>query len=268
MTHSKQDVFEFWNAASCGESLFLEGQTVDGYMAQLRKRYEIEPYILDFAEFDRYRGKSVLEIGVGLGADHQMWAQAGVRLTGIDLTDRAVGHVRQRFDQLGLTSELAVGDAEQLTFSDATFDVVYSWGVLHHSPNTPRAIDEVYRVLKPGGVAKIMVYHTWSIVGLLLWVRYALFRGKPFTSLKTIYSRYLESPGTKAYSVAEARQLFCQFETVDITIELSSGDVLDGHVGQRHSGFWLSLAKQVVPRRFIRRFFSKCGLFMLISATK
>jgi hypothetical protein len=95
-----------------------------------------------------------------------------------------------------------------------------------------------------------------------------LLRGRPLTSLASIYSRYLESPGTKAYSVAAARRLFSHFKTVEISIELSSGDLLEVHVGQRHGGALLSLAKRMVPRRFIRRFLSGFGLFMLITATK
>lgn len=93
----------------------------------------------------------MLEIGVGLGADHQRFAEAGADLYGIDLTERAVEHTRRRLALFELESRLAIGDAEDLAFPDEAFDQVYSWGVLHHSPDTPKAIDEVWRVLKPGG---------------------------------------------------------------------------------------------------------------------
>src|SRR5437016_2153494 len=96
------------------------------------------------------RGRRVLEIGVGLGADHQRFAEAGAELYGIDLTDRAVRHTQGRLALFGLTSKLEVGDAERLNFPDEYFDCVYSWGVLHHTPNTAAAIAEVRRVLKPG----------------------------------------------------------------------------------------------------------------------
>ena len=94
--------------------------------------------------------------------------------------------------------------------------MVYSWGVLHHSPDTPKAVSEVFRVLKNGGNARIMIYHKWSMVGYMLWVRYALLRLRPWITLREIYARYLESPGTKAYSLAEARQLFSEFRDVTI----------------------------------------------------
>ena len=147
----KQQVHDFWNEASCGEALYLSGTDRVGFEAQSRRRYELEPFILDFARSEEFNGKKVLEIGVGLGADHQKFAEAGADLYGIDLTDRAVAHTRNRLACFDLCSTLDVGDAEQLAFADESFDLVYSWGVLHHSPGTPKAIAEVWRVLKWGG---------------------------------------------------------------------------------------------------------------------
>lgn len=151
MNHAKEAVREFWNQAACGEALYLADTEKASYAAQARTRYALEPYIRDFARFEETRGLRVLEIGVGLGADHQQFAEAGADLWGIDLTERAVEHTRQRLAAFGLSSHLAVGDAEHLDFPDESFDRVYSWGVLHHSPDTPKAIAEVWRVLKRGG---------------------------------------------------------------------------------------------------------------------
>ena len=180
---AKKAVRDFWDQASCGEALYLNDQSSDVYLAQARQRYALEPYIEQFADFGSARGKKVLEVGVGLGADHQRFAEAGAELWGIDLTPRAIEHARRRLLARGLHSNLSVGDAENLAFDDSTFDIVYSWGVLHHSPDTPKAVFEVRRVLRPGGVAKIMVYHKWSLVGYMLWLRYALMRFQPWISL-------------------------------------------------------------------------------------
>jgi len=265
---SKQAVHDFWNDASCGEALYLPDATAEGYLAQSRRRYELEPYIGQFADFAASRGKTVLEIGVGLGADHQRFAESGAVLSGIDLTEKAIEHVRRRFTALGLHSQLAVGDAENLGFREGEFDLVYAWGVLHHSPNTAKAVSEVRRVLKPGGEAKIMIYHTWSLVGYMLWIRYALLRLRPWLSLGQIYARYLESPGTKAYTEAEARALFGAFSSVSIDIQLTHGDLLESEAGQRHRGFLLTLAKALWPRRLLKRLARRQGLFMLIHARK
>eukprot|EP01041_Mallomonas_annulata_P038072 gene38072-61504_t len=105
----KDRVRDFWNAASCGEKLYLTGGDRDAFNEQRRVRYELEP-IPAFADFNAFRGKKTLEIGVGLGADHQSLAEAGAILSGIDLTERAVAFTRARFDLFGLRSDLRVAD--------------------------------------------------------------------------------------------------------------------------------------------------------------
>lgn len=234
----KLQVHDFWNGAACGENLYLQNIDRAGYLAHSNMRYQLEPFILTFADFASAKGKKILEIGVGLGADYQRFAEVGAELYGIDLSERAVEHTRRRMALFSLSSNLAVGDAENLNFPDESFDQVYSWGVLHHSPDTPKAIAEVHRVLKRGSVVKIMLYHKWSMVGLMLWLRYALLAFRPFLSLHHIYALHLESPGTKAYSVAEARKLFAAFTEVKIVTPLGHGDLLESNVGQRHRG-WL-----------------------------
>ena len=268
MNQRKQSVHDFWNQASCGETLYLSDIDKSGYIVQAATRYTLEPYITDFARFRSSCGLCVLEIGVGLGADHQLFAEAGADLFGIDLTDRAIAHTRQRLAVFGLTSHLAVGDAENLDFPDESFDRVYSWGVLHHSPDTPKAIAEVWRVLKRGGEASIMIYHKWSMVGMMLWLRYALLGLRPWLTLSKIYARYLESPGTKAYSMAEATRLFAAFRDVKIRTVLTHGDLLESGAGQKHQGNVLSLARKIWPRWLIRRLFPNAGLFMLIEVKK
>jgi len=268
LSDEKKAVHDFWDRAACGEELYLSDHSHEDYQNQTKIRYALEPFILDFAEFNQYQGKKVLEIGVGLGADHQKYAEGGAYLSGIDLTKRSIEHTRRRFQALGLVSELRVADAENLPFDDKAFDLVYSWGVLHHSPDTVKAINELFRVLRQDGTAKIMIYHKYSFVGFMLWFKYALLKLKPTTPLKIIYSQYLESPGTKAYSTKEARKLFKKFQLVEINTVLTHGDLLYSSAGQRHKGLLLSVARLIWPRWFIRRFLSKYGLFMLISAKR
>jgi SAM-dependent methyltransferase len=265
---AKEDVRGFWDRASCGEELYLGGTSAEDYRRQAEQRYALEPYILPFADFASAAGKDVLEIGVGLGADHQQFAEAGARLTGVDLTPRAVEHTRRRLAIFGLRSSLDVADAENLPFADSSFDIVYSWGVIHHSPDTPKAAREIMRVLKPGGRFAVMIYHKRSFVGYMLWTRYALLRGRPFTGLDEIYSKYLESPGTKAYSPDEARALFSGAAGVEVTTVLTHGDLLEGEAGQRHRGPLLRLARRLWPRPLIRSLFPRHGLFLLISGRK
>jgi SAM-dependent methyltransferase len=265
----KTQVRDFWDERSCGE-VYATGQSErDYYESHSRARYELEPYLHDFARFYEGQGKDVLEIGVGMGADHIEWARSQPRsLTGIDLTPRAVEHTRKRLTLYGLKSEVFVGDAEKLPFDDASFDIVYSWGVLHHSPNTPEAINQVYRVLRPNGIARIMIYHKYSLIGYMLWARYGLLACRPFRSLSDIYANHLESPGTKAYSTQEARVMFGRFSQVSIRTQLSCGDLLQGAVGQRHGGMLLTIAKNLWPRWLLKRIFKSHGVELLIEARK
>jgi SAM-dependent methyltransferase len=268
VSNEKQQVYDFWNSAACGEQLYLSTSDRQSFIEQSHIRYRLEPFIEPFAAFDSTRGLKVLEIGVGLGADHQRFAEAGAELYGIDLTPRAVEFVRQRLAVMGLSSHLQVGDAENLEFADDTFDLVYSWGVIHHSPDTARAAREILRVLKPGGIFRVMVYHKRSIVGLMLWTRYALLRGRPVTPLVEIYARHLESPGTKAYSIDEARALFAGAEAVGARAVLTHGDLLTSEAGQRHRGALLDFARRIWPRALIRKALPGWGLFLLVEGRK
>jgi ubiquinone/menaquinone biosynthesis C-methylase UbiE len=265
----KESVRDFWNEKSCGE-VYAKGSGIREQLAeQAAERYRLEPIIFEFAGFARGAGKDVLEIGVGMGADHLEWAKAKPRtLAGIDLTPRAIGFTSERLAAYGFHSDLRTADAEQLPFGDAQFDVVYSYGVLHHSPDTTQAIREVERVLRPGGVAIVMIYHSPSVVGWMLWVRYGVLRAKPARSMKDIYAEHLESPGTKAFSVREAEAMFTGFSQVTCEVILGPGDLLEGAVGQRHGGVLLRVARALWPRWFIRRFLTAYGLGMFIKAVK
>ncbi len=113
----------------------------------------------DLIHFKALADKDVLEIGVGNGSHAALLARHSRSFTGIDLTDYASRSTRERFEVFGLSGLIQRADAEHLPFPDASFDVVWSWGVIHHSANTRKIVGEIYRVLRPGGRAVIMVYH-------------------------------------------------------------------------------------------------------------
>ena len=265
---SLDQVHDFWNKKSCGE-IHAKGDTeFKKYKNETKIRYELEPYLKDFAQFDSFKNLDVLEIGVGMGSDHSSIAMANPKsLWGVDLTQRSVDHTISRFNLLGLKSNITLDNAENLSFDSNKLDAVYSWGVLHHSTNTHKCFDEVYRVLKPGGTAKIMVYHKYSPTGLMLWLRHGLIK---FKSMESIYSEYLESPETKAYTFKEARDLTSKFSNVELKVQLGFGDLLEGDVGQRHQGIILSVAKIFYPRRVVKYLakFLPFGLYLFINVKK
>ncbi len=215
MGQLKEMVRAHWEADPCGAKLASSEVGSEQFFAEVeRSRDELEPFIHGFAEFERWRGKRVLEVGVGLGTDFVRFARAGAVLSGVDLTEASVELVRRRLDQEGLEADVRVADAEHLPFGDGGYDLVYSWGVLHHTPDTRAAVEELRRVLKPGGEARIMLYSRCSWVAFGVWARYGLLRGRPWASVSSLLADHMESPGTKAYTRRELEGLFSSYSSV------------------------------------------------------
>lgn len=257
----KDEVRNFWNAEPCGSRYM--GELAD-FEDHAQARYTLEPYIPEFAQFSSSRGLKVLEIGVGMGADYLEWLKAGAVASGVDLSAISLERARHRCELAGYQADLRVADAEHLPFADNTFDVVYSYGVMHHSPDTPQCINEAWRVLKPGGEARIMVYHHPSITGLMLWLRYGVFRK---SLRKTVYQS-LESPGTKTYTQDEVRSLMRSFEDIRLRQVFSPGDLLLNQPSARFQSWLYRFVWKCFPRAFVRKCGAKWGLFLLISARK
>ena len=159
----KERVRAFWQEHPCGTKFTdAETGTREFFDRIARHRYEKEWHIPAAAQFAAARGLRVLEIGCGVGTDGAQFANAGAIYTGIDLTDAAIDLARKNFAAHGLIGDFRVADAEKLDFENESFDIVYSHGVLHHTPDIQAAVNEVHRVLKPGGRAIVMLYHRGS----------------------------------------------------------------------------------------------------------
>lgn len=159
----KERVRAFWQAHPCGTKFSdAEIGTREFFEHIEAHRYEKEWHIPEAADFAGARGLRVLEIGCGVGTDGAQFAKAGADYTGVDLTDAAIELARKRFELTELQGKFVVADAERLDFPDESFDVVYSHGVLHHTPDIDAAVREIHRVLKPGGRAIVMLYHRGS----------------------------------------------------------------------------------------------------------
>ena len=258
----KRQVQSFWNAEPCGSRYLGAEQDFD---AHAKARYELEPYIPDFAGFAEASGTRVLEVGVGMGADYLEWLKAGADVTGIDLSAESIARARHRCELAGYTADLRQADGEHLPFPNNTFDIVYSYGVMHHSPDPAQCIREARRVLKPGGVLRIMIYYHPSLVGLMLWLRYGWMRGK---SLRKAVFDHLESPGTNSYTFDEARGMLEGFEQIKLRQEFSPGDLLANEPSARFRGAFYRLIWKIYPRWVMRAIGRRWGLFLLISARK
>jgi len=158
---SLEDVQTFWNTRPCNinHSNHPFG-TKEYFDAVETKKYFVEPHIPGFAEFKKWTGKKVLEIGCGLGTESINFARAGADLTIVELSAKSLEICRQRFAVYGLSANFICGNAEELDtiLEDQKFDLVWSFGVIHHTPYPEKIIAGIRKVLKPGGELRIMLY--------------------------------------------------------------------------------------------------------------
>lgn len=289
----KKKVREFWQAHPCEAQFATSERGSSAFYEQIdRYRYGVHPHLPHAADFAKAKGLRVLEIGTGLGTDGARFASAGAIYTGIDLTPAANALARRRFELFNLPGSFAVADAENLPFPDNHFDLVYSHGVLHHTPNTQRAIDEAYRVLRPAGRAVVMLYYRSSfnyrinirvirrLRAYLLLSRTGVhlahhLLGEPFAHLHaqaghlkgdpgvyftrdTFLSRHTDGPDcplARVYSREEASALFRAFTEVRFAV----------HFWNRR---WLPAVGKVLPARLESYLASRWGWHLWIYATK
>jgi len=203
----KAQVRAFWNKQACGASSALSTKYSRQYFDEIEDfRYSVESEVFSFAQFARFHGQKVLEVGVGAGTDFIQWVRSGTKAYGVDLTEESVEHVRNRLRVYGLSAEeVRVADAEDLPYTDNTFDLVYSWGVIHHTPDTIKALREIIRVTRIGGTIKIMVYNRRSLNAFYQYLRFGLLAGRPFRSISWVLYHNMESVGTKAFAIGEMK---------------------------------------------------------------
>jgi len=178
-------------------------------------------YLPSVAEFDSHYGENILEIGIGIGTDLVEYAKNGSIVYGIDFAKNAVKTTKANFKRLGLQSNLVVANAENLPYETGVFDLIFCFGVLHHISDTEKAIQEIYRVLKPDGKAIIMLYAIgWKHIFKRLFIS-GILRGDLF---RLGYQRPINkntepqgnSPLTKVYTKRAIKRLFKDFD-VEIT---------------------------------------------------
>lgn len=174
-----------------------------------RQRYALYPWLLDeYLRQPYWRAKRVLEVGVGLGTDHLQLRRMGAELTGIDLTPASIAYTTRRFElEAGEPPRVCVADAEDLPFPAGSFDAVYSFGVLHHTPDLARAIEEVRRVLKPGGRALVGVYNRHSYFYAQRLLRHGLTGGWREKSLAQMRGGFEFGDGEPHVAVLGRREL-------------------------------------------------------------
>ncbi len=249
MDSQKQEIHDFWNR-NVNQFNQLNRDDVgtrEFYDAAEKLRYEYHYHLMPLFQriAHEFPNGKLLEVGCSMGNDTIQFARLGMNVTGVDITEAAIDLIRKRFALYGLGGDFRVADAEHLPFEDNTFDVCYSFGVLHHTPDTFGAIEELRRVLKPGGKAFVMLYNQYS----LNWIAHRL-TGVPFDG-----SKKDPCPVEKAYPPAYAKGFFRNFKQTHLWIDYLYG-----------TG-WGTLNK-VMPKPVHHALGRVVGWHLMIEATK
>ncbi len=202
-------VRDFWQSHINNEYYTGAARASEEYFSEIEERRYRTHYHLPelFASMDG-DGKKLLEVGCGIGVDSIQLAKRGYQVTAVDLTANALAVARQIAECRGVSIDFRLGNAEGLGFPDESFDAVYSFGVLHHTPDIGRSVAEVHRVLRPGGIAYVMLYHRNSLVNLTHWALRL-----PYESPR---DRKDHCPVVYTFSRGGARALFRDFRGVQV----------------------------------------------------
>lgn len=203
-----QEVRVFWDRRPCNVRHSQKPVGSREYCEEVRaRRYFVEPHIVPFADFSAWRGKRVLEIGCGIGTDLSRFAEAGALVTGTELSSESLEITKKSFATLGLAGRFYAVDAEELSnvVPVEPYDLIYSFGVIHHSPHPERIIAEIKKYMGAKSELRIMLYAKYSWKSLMI-----LFR------LDQPEAQY-GCPIANTYSARDVRELLLGFDVVSIT---------------------------------------------------
>jgi len=208
---------DYWNARPCNIRHSQKPLGAKEYFDEVEKRkYFVEPHIPIFAEFEKWLNKKVLEIGCGIGTDTINFAKAGAEVTAVELSDRSLEITEQRAKVYGLRNiTFYLADAEELSSAvpAKTYDLVYSFGVIHHSPHPEKIFEEIKKYCNQNTEIKVMLYSKWS--WKTFWIILIYGHGK-FWQTKKLIPKYSEaqtgSPVSYVYSFKDIKKLMKDYE--------------------------------------------------------
>lgn len=215
-----EDVQQYWNRRPCNIRHSPKTVGTREYFDEVeRRKYFVEPHIPGFAQFERWKGKKVLEIGCGIGTDSINFARAGAKLTCVDLSTESIALAKKRFEVFGLEAKFYQGNAEELAafVPVETYDLIYSFGVIHHTPHPERVVEQIKKFCGPHTELRTMLYSKWCWKVFWILLRY----GKgAFWKADELIAKYSEaqigSPVTFVYSAKDYRKFLDGFEIVEL----------------------------------------------------
>ncbi len=211
-----QTVKDYWDRRPCNIRHSPAPIGTKDYFDQVEaRRYFIEPHIPAFANFEKWKGKKVLEVGCGIGTDSINFARAGADLTVVDVSGKSLIICKQRFDVYGLKAKFYLANVEELSANIPIepYDLIYSFGVIHHTPNPSLAIQELKKFCGPQTQLRLMLYSKWC--WKVFWIITKYGHGA-FWKANELIAKYSEAqegcPYTSFYSKRDVRKLLTGFK--------------------------------------------------------
>lgn len=266
---SVYDVQHFWDRRPCNIRHSPSKVGTRKYFDEVEKRkYFVEPYILKFAQFSKWKGKKVLEIGCGIGTDTINFARAGAHVTAVELSQKSIDLTKKRAKIYRLANRIKFyqTDAEQLSkvVPVEPYDLIYSFGVIHHTPHPEKVIDELKKYTHKNTIIKLMIYHryAWKV----LWILLKFGKGA-FWKLDELIAKHSEaatgSPVTYIYSKAQARKLLKDFKIIDIRVDHIFPYSIPEYTKYQYKIVWYF---RWLPKSVLRRLETHLGWHLLITA--
>ena len=243
MPDANAPVRAYWNAHIHDLDVSQHAPGTPEFFANLDAyHFEKLHHLLRLVDFEGWRGRDVLDVGCGAGVEVVRFARAGARVTGVDIADRAVALTRQNLAQQRLDARLEVADAETLPFADVSFDFVYAHGVMQYTTDDRRLAREVYRVLRPGGLAMFQAYNRVSWLNLL-------------SKVMKVPLEHEDAPVLRRYSIDELRSRLDPFTSIEIIPERFpvKSRLQKGWKAAVYNGLFVG-AFNAVPRAWVRSF--------------
>lgn len=202
-----EEIKKYWNEHIHDLKIARHPVGTEGFFKDLEQyRFEKLDYLPKVVDFSKYNNKNILEIGCGAGIDLKKFAEKGAKVTGVDLAEKSIELAKKNFAFDQLDGDLRVMNGERLEFDDDSFDVIYAHGVIQYTASDEKMIDEIFRVLKPGGEAIMMVYNRYSWLNLMS----KLFK----TELE-----HEDAPVLNKYSIWQMKKMLHKFPYVKIIPE-------------------------------------------------
>ncbi len=237
-----QPVREYWDRRPCNIRHSPKPIGTREYFDEVDvRKYFVEPHIPGFAQFDRWKGKKVLEIGCGIGTDSASFARAGAELTAVDVSPRSLEIARQRFEVYGLKARFYCGSAEELTsfLRPERFDLIYSFGVIHHTPRPDRVFAGLQNYCASHTELRVMLYSKWC--WKVFWIVMKSGRGA-FWRADELVRTYSEAqagcPVTYYYSFKDVRRLMSNFEITEMRKEHIFPYTIEKYVNYEYVWQW------------------------------